>query len=175
METDIERWERTAHEPPSWDERNRVIAAFIPDGASVLDVGAGHGTLRSYLAPACTYQPMDCVPGTEQTILADFNKGQVPALTCAYDVVVCSGILEYIDDPAGFLRTVGGWGKRVLISYATLDSQPNAARRRANGWFSDLTQVELERLFATADFQARQIAEWGGQAIYEMTRASRAS
>ncbi len=175
METDILRWERTAREPPSWDARNRLIASFIPDGASVLDVGAGHGTLRSYLAPGCTYQPMDCVPSTEQTILVDFNRGKVPVLTRAYDVVVCSGILEYIDDPAVFLRTVGGWGKRVLISYATLDNQPDIARRRANGWFNDLRRIELERLFTTTNFQTRQIAEWGGQAIYEITRVSRTS
>ncbi|TAM46280.1 MAG: class I SAM-dependent methyltransferase [Gammaproteobacteria bacterium] len=175
METDIGRWERTTREPPSWDERNRVIAAFIPDGASVLDVGAGHGTLRSYLAPGCTYQPMDCVPGTPQTILVEFNKGQIPALGRTYDVVVCSGILEYIDDPAGFLRTVSGWGERVLISYVTLESQPDIARRRVNGWFNDLTRTELERLFATLGLDARQIAEWGGQAIYAITRAPCAS
>lgn len=174
METDIERWERTAREPPSWDERNRVIAAFIPDGASVLDVGAGHGTLRSYLAPACVYQPVDCVPGTEQTILADFNKGQIPAITRTYDIIVCSGILEYIADPADFLRVISRWGHRALISYAVLESQPDIARRRANGWFNDLTRAEFERLFMTVDLQARQIAEWGGQAIYEITRVSRA-
>ncbi len=175
MKTDIGRWERTACEPPSWDERNRIIAAFIPDGASVLDVGAGHGTLRSYLASGCTYQPMDCVPGTPKTILVEFNKGQIPALGRTYDVVVCSGILEYIDDPAGFLRAVSGWGERALISYATLESQPDIARRRTNGWFNDLTRAELEKLFAMLGLHARQIAEWGGQAIYDIARASRAS
>lgn len=175
METDIRRWERTAREPPSWDERNRVMAAFVPGGASVLDVGAGHGTLRSYLAPGCTYQPVDCVPGTDETILADFNKGRIPVLTRVYDVVVCSGILEYIADPAGFLRVVSGWGDRTLISYAVLESQPDVARRRANGWFNDLAQAELERLFVSVGLHARRIAEWGGQAIYEITRAPRAS
>ncbi len=175
METDIRRWERTAREPPSWDARNRVIAAFIPDGASVLDVGAGHGTLRSYLPPACTYQPVDCVPSTDKTILADFNKDLIPAITCTYDVVVCSGILEYIADPAGFLRVVCGWGERVLISYATRESQPDIARRRANGWFNDMAQPELEQLFATLGLDTRQIAEWGSQAIYVLTRARRAS
>ncbi len=175
METDIGRWERTARELPSWDERNRVIASFIPDGAAVLDVGAGRRTLRSYLAPGCTYQPMDCVPSDEQTILVEFNKGRIPELERTYDVVVCSGILEYIDDSAMFLRIVGGWGKRLLLSYAPLDNQPDIARRRANGWFNDLTLAELEDLFATLGLHAHRIAEWGGQAIYDITHAARAS
>lgn len=81
---------------PSWIERNRVIGTWIPDGSSVVDIGAGSQNLRDFLPPGCRYQPVDVVPPDAHTLFADFNAYTVPVMERSADVVVCSGVLEYV-------------------------------------------------------------------------------
>ena len=100
----IPRWVRTAKERPRWDERNRMIAAYVPPGSSVLDLGAGAQTLAAHLPPGCAYQACDVVPGPG-VVLCDLDAGRWPALDRRYDVAVCSGVLEYLRGRPGRCST----------------------------------------------------------------------
>src|SRR5271157_5003330 len=72
LRTDVRRWRKVATQIPHWDDRNRVIAGFVPPGAAVLDLGCGAQTLRTHLKPDCHYQPCDIVASSPDVILCDF-------------------------------------------------------------------------------------------------------
>src|SRR4051812_22017601 len=97
-ERERERWQIWAREWPRWDERNRILAAYIPPGSAVVDLGSGAQTLREPLPAGCSYQPCDLVPGPAPVIPCDLESGRWPVLPRRYDVAVCSGVLEYMPD-----------------------------------------------------------------------------
>ncbi len=169
-ETNYDRWDRVAHEEPTWNERNELIASTIPAGASVLDVGAGNMTIRSLIPASCRYQPVDCVRGADDTIIADFNKGIIPSFDEPFDIAICSGVMEYIDDPAAFLRIVMGWADLLILSYAVTDAESNIQNRRNQGWFTDLSYMDLLQIFSEQNIFARHAGVWRGQVIFNLKK-----
>jgi len=172
METDYKRWEQTTQSVPLWNERNRLISALIREGASVLDVGAGNMTLRKLIPQSCRYQPIDCVKGADDTIIADFNKKIIPEFGEVFDYVVCSGVMEYVHSPDDFLKTVLAWGNVVILSYAITDLVNNVEFRRQQGWFNDLGFTDLMKMFSEQGILPRQVGMWGGQVIFELKSLS---
>lgn len=149
--TNKELWKKVAESgPPSWDERNKIIAGFIPAGSSVLDVGCGAQTLKQYLKPGCRYQPCDVIKSTPEVIFCDFNAGVYPEVKDHYDYVVCSGVFEYIRQPEEFLRRIPSLGRYTLMSYNPLLPGGSKLARLSNGygWLNHFTSHELEALFA---------------------------
>ena len=170
QKTNYERWERVAQETPTWNERNQLIASMVPAGASVLDVGAGNMTIREMIPPSCEYQPIDCVQGSDDTIIVDFNKGIIPAFEKRFDIAICSGVMEYVHDPAGFLGIVTGWADMVILSYAVTDAEGDVQRRRQQGWFTDLSYMDLLELFSGLDIFMRHAGVWRGQVILQLKK-----
>ena len=58
--------------------RAPLVAAVIPDGARILDLGAGSMVLKSYLKTHCTYIPADIYDRGEGCIVVDLNKYEFP-------------------------------------------------------------------------------------------------
>jgi hypothetical protein len=50
------------------------------------------------------------------TTVADFNKGEFPD-TGKWEFLVCQGVLEYLDNPEEFLKTIRKYGKILLLNY----------------------------------------------------------
>jgi len=169
-ETDYGRWTKTAREEPIWNQRNELIASIVPAGASVLDVGAGNMTIRSLIDDSCTYQPVDCIRAADETIIADFNKGLIPSFDEPFDIAICSGVMEYLNDPAGFLRIVMGWADEIILSYAITDIEGDIQHRRKQGWFNDLSYMDLFRLFAKQGLFSRHAGESYGQVVFILKR-----
>jgi hypothetical protein len=166
---DVDRWKVNATQQPKWDERNRTIASFIPAGSSVVDAGAGAQTLRGHLPEGCRYQPVDIVPKGEGALYANFNTKEIPSFTERFDVSVCSGVLEYMLDPAWFVQTVASWGKVTYLSYSVLDLYPDVKSRAENdGWITHFSIVELDELFTSLGLSYRIRARWKPQLIYEL-------
>ncbi|HEY1662534.1 MAG TPA: methyltransferase domain-containing protein [Verrucomicrobiae bacterium] len=143
-------WKKVAEAgPPSWDERNQIIAGFIPPGSSVLDVGCGAQTLKQYLKPGCRYQPCDVVKSSPDVIFCDFNAGIYPNVGEPFDYIVCSGVFEYIRKPEEFLRRIPLLGHFTIMSYNPLPPGGSKLARLANGWgwLNHFTNKELEDLF----------------------------
>jgi len=149
VRTDTGRWESVAREDPPWDERNRIIAGFIPAHSAVLDLGSGAQTLRKHLAPDCQYQPCDIIRSSPDVIYCDFNAGIYPALPRKYDYVICSGVFEYIRDPAHFISQVRNYGRKALFSFNPYDPAQSVVDRLACGWLNHLSESQLERLFSS--------------------------
>ena len=170
IRNDLKRWRQVAlGGVPSWDERNRLIAEFIPMNSSVLDLGAGAQLLKSYLKPGCTYQACDVVSNLPDVIYCDFNAKAYPKLPRVYDVVVCSGILEYMRSPFSFLSEIRTYGGRIILSYNPLIEATSKVRRLAVGWVNHFTEDELANLFTDSNFKATIIhCSRLGEVIYEL-------
>jgi hypothetical protein len=144
----VKHWEKVAAAgPPTWDERNRIIAGFIPTGSSVLDLGAGAQTLKSYIPPDCHYQPCDIVRSSSDVILCDFNNSIFPVVGRAFDFVICSGVLEYIWKPRPFLKRLPSLGKNLLLSYNPRTAAESRIDRLSKNWVNHLDRDELQSLF----------------------------
>ncbi len=148
LRTYVRRWQQVAQAgPPTWDERNAIIAKFIPAGSSVIDLGCGAQTLRNHLAPDCTYQPCDIVKSSPDVIFCDFNVGIYPEPGGIFDYVVCSGVLEYIWKPKEFLSRVPRLGHALLLSYNPRMKGESKFDRLAKHWVNHLDRDALEKMF----------------------------
>jgi len=148
LKTDVRKWQSVAKAgPPTWDERNMIIARHIPPGSSVLDLGAGAQTLRNYLPAGCTYQPCDVVANTPDVIYCDFNRGIYPQPQTRCDYVVCSGILEYIRKPKLFLSRVTALAPKLLLSYNPVFEPESKVDRLEKGWLNHLSEQQLQAMF----------------------------
>lgn len=149
-ETDRQRWEDPRQLEAAWNERARLAAAFIPRGATVLDLGCGAMALERHLPHGCRYLPCDLAPRDDRTLVCDFNAGEFPS-DAACDVVTVLGVLEYLFDPPAFLARLRALGRPVVMSYWVADGR-GPADRRANGWVNDLTQAQLMQMLDAAGF-----------------------
>lgn len=103
-----DRWrsESTAYDVPHLRLRQvaELVNRFGP--GRVVDIGCAGGYLRT-LCPGVEYVGCDFVepPGgvAFRFFLCDFNHQPLPAEVRAEEMIVCSGILEYIDDLPSFL------------------------------------------------------------------------
>lgn len=88
------------------------LVASLPGGpGSLLDIGCGPATLGSMLPSGTDYfggdiasdvMPMGNSP--DHFAVADLNAGEEPFPTRRFDVVVVSGMFEYIRDPSAFVK-----------------------------------------------------------------------
>lgn len=71
----MERWVNLTE---SWDPRIARMAGAIKPNSRVLDLGCGIQKLREYLPAGCSYTPCDVTQRTPDTIVCDFNQGELP-------------------------------------------------------------------------------------------------
>ena len=120
-----------------WPERSAAVAALIPPGASVLDLGSGAQGLARRLDPSCRYTPADLVARTPDTLRFDMAAGIWPV--GRWDVVVMAGVLEYAPDAADAFRRLEQLAPVAIVTYLHRRNgslgrpQLKAAARRA-GW-----------------------------------------
>lgn len=170
--SDYATWSSGESLRDDWDERTRLIAAMIPARATVLELGAGRQALRSLLPPGCRYLAADLVARDAATIACDLNARPLPALPRA-DVIVMSGVLEFVHDPAGLLSLLSRLTEAFVVSYACRRSRLRAETwsRRALGWVNDLTREEVVALFAGHGFRLADERTWSGQRLFHVRRA----
>lgn len=97
--------------PPVWSERNLWIREFIPANNSVIDWGCGDKDILRYISPP-DYLGIDKFDLAD--IRADFNL-QIPNIEEKYDIGLVLGVLEYLDNPNSFLRSIKPTADRFLI------------------------------------------------------------
>jgi methionine biosynthesis protein MetW len=103
-----------------------VILQMVPDGARVLDLGCGDGSLLALLVErkgvqargvevdeanvrACVSRGLSVRHGNIEEGLADFSDA-------AFDVVVLSQTLAYLDHPLPVLQEMARVGRSVVVS-----------------------------------------------------------
>jgi hypothetical protein len=80
-------------------------------------------------------------------VFCDFNAGVYPAFNALFDVVVCSGVLEYIRRPKDFLERVTRLGTVTMLSYHPFGPGDSKWNRLAFNWVNHFTQGDLHTLF----------------------------
>lgn len=169
--TDRKRWLRNANESPIWDERNVLIAKYIPSNSRILDLGAGAQTLRRCAPSARLYVPCDIVRSSPDCIVCDFNRGIYPPADQIYDITICSGVLEYLREPFDFLVRMRTYSKTFILSYQpATGSRGEKMERLADGFVNDLSREELEAQLRRAGYRYECVAKWWVQLIYRLER-----
>jgi len=157
--TDYERW-RNAEDPArQLTERNALIGGLVPAGSSVLDLGAGRQELRRHLPSDCEYQACDLFPAPG-VVTCDFNAGTYPAVDRRFDILVASGLVEFLRHPDRLLARLPEFGDVLLMSYPVRAPGEGLQRRRASGYLSHLNKQELESLLTEPGYGWEQVAEY---------------
>lgn len=173
--SDLERWSRIENLSPEWDARTITIARMIPENSSVLEFGAGRLVLPKHLPSNCTYTPSDICDRGPGTIICDLNQRPLPSFS-TYDIVVFSGVLEYINDVPEVLRHIIKSCHTIFTSYvcATDKSSFEIMRRRKAAWVNDYTPDDLIKLFSDAGLTLIESKTFiGTQMIFEFRRGLR--
>ncbi len=122
-------WERRLREgfvghPLIEQHRRRLIADFVGEGSSVLDIGCGDGSLLAHLQQAKSVRAkgmdisqVSCRLASEkglEVVQADINREDTPIPTA--DHIIISQVLEHLPNPESLLlRLKGKFVKSVLV------------------------------------------------------------
>jgi SAM-dependent methyltransferase len=112
-----------AHEKFVHNRRVRVLAnrlaALIPRGARVLDVGCGDGTADRLILdqrPDLSIEGIEVlVRPTTQIAVKPFDGTSIPYPDASFDLVMFVDVLHHTDDPMVLLREAARVGKMLLI------------------------------------------------------------
>ena len=167
--SDYRRWSELDNLSPLWDARTQRIAAMVPSGRSVLEFGAGRMVLKNMLNQAARYTPSDLVDRGPGTIVCDLNARPLPDFE-KHDVIVFSGVLEYVNDVPSLLRHLAPRTDVVIASYAVLEK--NSSGRRVCGWVNDYSAAEFVSVFESAGLKPVESIDWENQVISRFVRAA---
>lgn len=119
---------------PVWSERNNYISQHITSQSSVIDWGCGNKDTLRYISPK-KYLGIDL--NSDADIIADFNI-EIPIITDHYDIGLVLGVLEYLNNPEHFLKSIKPSADKFIIL-----SLPN---RKKSEWVRSFTIEEFQNL-----------------------------
>jgi hypothetical protein len=154
---------------PAFSRRHARVAAarMIQEKTVVLDLGCVVPALKLMLPPGCNYIGSDVAKRFDGCLVADYNAGEMPPHSRATLVTVL-GLLEHIEDVAGFMKRIRAYSVRVLLSYHAVEDSPGIDRH-AFGWKNSFTRQELVTIVTAAGFDYS--AHWtfdGCQSLLEL-------
>jgi SAM-dependent methyltransferase len=95
------------------------LAALIPDGAEVLDVGCGDGSLDHLIGearPDLSLRGIDVLVRPHTAIPVEkFDGRSIPAADRSVDVVMFVDVLHHTDDPMVLLREAARVARRAIV------------------------------------------------------------
>ena len=145
-----QKWQDIEYFDARWKQRIALMAGFIAENKTVLDLGCGKMWLQEFLPKNCTYLPVDYVARTENTIVCDFNRHEFPVQKA--DIAFVSGCLEYVVDAKWFIQKITNQVDSCIISYCTTDFFPNIAEREERTWVNHFSEKEVIALFEENGF-----------------------
>jgi SAM-dependent methyltransferase len=119
----FQKWHGRAHDKAVFKRRidvlARTLAEFLPQGAVVLDIGCGSGTLAKAimaLRPDVTIEGIDVLvrPQTEIPV-QPFDGHTIPARDNQFDVALIVDVLHHTDDPTRIMAEAKRVSKRGII------------------------------------------------------------
>jgi hypothetical protein len=138
--TDLARWSDPANLDPRWEYGPARAARFVPPGSRVLDLGAGLETLGTYLPRGCAYTPFDLVSHSDQTLVGDLNRGELP--DGDFDVVAVIATLEFVHDVGAVLGVIHPRAPLAILTYCARTAD-DLDKRLEKGFVNDFTRDEL--------------------------------
>lgn len=165
-QSDKSRWSKQQALFSSWDERTRLLADAIAPNSKVFEFGAARLVLKNMLPAGCTYLHSDIVARAEDTLVVDLNK-EIPEIPNV-DIIVFSGVLEYIFDVEELLESLNPKTKCFVFSYASTNRFPKTSKRREHGWVSDLSLAFFENIALKLNRKLIHLGEWKSQHLFKM-------
>ena len=165
--SDLKRWGKSESLFQDWDERTKMMSAYIKPNANIIEFGAGSMFLKSSLKDSNSYTPAVIVKRDEETVVCDLNK-PIDFDLSKYDVAIFSGVLEYVFDIDEVFKELNGTMEQVILSYACADIVSQS--RENNGWLSDYTKIELEIIFNKYNYKVKNYLEWRKQSIFNLIK-----
>lgn len=163
-----QRWSRSVERYGRPHLRLRQVAALVNrlSPKRMLDIGCATGHLRT-LCPGAEYVGCDFIEPAPPRDFAfyqcNFNRDSLPLDLGEFDVVVCSGILEYIEDPAAFLKSLRCRlrpGGHLVLTYFNMNhlSRIGAMVRGRSfqahpDWRGFYSAADLQKLVARSGFR----------------------
>ena len=169
--TDKQRWADDGNYDHNWTTRTTWLYRMIPEHyKTILEFGAGMCYTVCLLKEHQIYTPSDLINRDEYargrgepTIVMDLNSDPWD-IEGPYDVVLMSGVFEYVEDVETLIGHLADITKMVVCSYS---DTTNANRNKRNGWVNSMTQAEFRDLFGFAGFDIIERSNWNGQALYK--------
>jgi hypothetical protein len=141
------------------------LASYIPNEAkTILEFGAGTCYLKEFLKPHQVYTPSDLVSRGPGTIVKDLNQTPYDFIDGQYDVVVLSGVFEYILPIVEFIPYLATITETVICSYA--NTMKNVDFSISQGWVNYFKQAEFRQMFVEAGFASIYVGTWDEQKLY---------
>jgi hypothetical protein len=165
-QTDADRWRNAESTYGAKNPlRAQIASCLIPEGRSVLDIGAASQILRRYLYEGCKYVPSDYLDRGNGTLVCDLNKGEFPE--GRYDYVVTLGVVEYVHDVDWMFSRIYGVGKYYILTYNVIRDEDEGDAiliQRVNryGWRNAFSRAELVRKLESAGWKVKKEVDGGG-------------
>jgi spore maturation protein CgeB len=156
-----------------WPERAKAAADLLARcglgvGASVIDLGCGHQTLKGLLPPGVQYVPVDRITRTPGVMVFDLND-RLPEGD--FTAAALLGVIEYFDRPERLLAWAAEHTRYLVLSY---NDCSNPARREKQHWRSTLNFDGLEAVVAKLGGQIAEKHDLGrAEFIYSISFAER--
>lgn len=161
------KWKRHELHPDSWEGRRVAVSKNIPFCKDVLEVGSGKNSMRK-LVNCTNFVTSDAIKSEDIDLEIDLN-GILPS-NLKFDLVVWSGVLEYVNRPGDFISWLSLVSKGFVGSYFPTEGNPmcakEAASRTMNGWRNHLTLNELYHMAISHGFILVFHEPWEKQAIF---------
>ena len=166
--SDIERWRKASELHENWDDRTRILASMIKPNSAVIEFGAGALSLKELIPETCSYTASDIVSRAPGVLVCDLNEG-IPFELTPFDTAIFSGVLEYVFDIDKVFYQLNNSIDKILLSYAC--KEISNANRLRNGWLSDYSRMELEKIFKKYDYKVIDYREWKNQSIFNLIKS----
>ncbi len=161
-------WKKIEYFNTDWKNRIEIMAQFIQDGDSILDLGCGQMWLKEYIPKNCVYIPVDYQKRDSETIICDFNKNEFPELKV--NVAFVSGCFEYVNDYTQFVNSIKRFCDKVVISYVSTDIEPDIYKRKKNAWCNHLNKSQFLKVFVRNGFVLDRTVSDGKFVIYHFIK-----
>ena len=101
---------------PGWTVRNQEISKFILPNTKVLDLGCGSKDLLRYISPS-KYHGIDYNSKFADSTV-NFNENF--SIPDSWDYIVCSGVLEYLNNLKDFFSKISNHSEYYIFTYWTV-------------------------------------------------------
>ena len=179
-----DRWESTG-----------MLLRMIPEGARVLDVGCGTGSVSRLVRDVRRARVLGLEPNPERARLAGERGIEVEVGTFdasvvrrhgTFDVVLFADVLEHLEDPSATLRAaraalapggrvlasipnVAHWSVRLALLAGRFDYQPTGIMDATHlRWF---TRASVERLFRESGYAVDELRASAGMFLPAYTES----
>jgi len=161
------------------DQAISLFRSYVPDGSSVLDIGAGAGAFATRLAnagyavTAIDVDPGKWIPKEIPFFEVDVNSGIAGSVRDKFDAACCLEVIEHVENPWKLFRDISETlrpGGRLLLSTPNVASFLSRLIFLRSGKFHQFGDEDIAygHINPVTPFEMETIADRAGLRVLEM-------